>query len=294
MISEERIKKFNDSIVEMSIEEINDKNNIENKKAEEDFKKLKESLSEGKCHYCNNQIDYFSKQKPCLHWLLKPKRFKKKHFPLLYNIKSFHEIEAYLRWVANIEKPFKNISNLIDEKSNSKLIEETIKYKNLEWSFSCSHGDRKGHQGKFEGSMPHYHFQMKEDGNVVINYNGFHIPFVDHDEFCFALKEGKFERLRSVHTHGAGMQELFELDPDTFIDNLKVSDDVDSATINTSIMISADEGTTISGDQIADLFEESKATGVSMAKLVKNIKTQVYIEPGLGVPEIAKRNKNRK
>lgn len=294
---EEKIKRLNDSLNQMSKTEILEKNRIDQEKNQKDFEELRIALQTGKCNYCGNPINYFSKQKPCLHWLLKPKRFKKKHFPLLYKIKSFHEIEAYLKWVANIEKPFQNISNIKDEKSSSKFIEETIKYKNLEWSFSCSNNDREGHKDAYEGTVPHYHFQMREDGNVVINYNGFHIPFSDYDEFCFALKEGKFDRLRSAHIQSAGMQELFDLDQEIFIDNLKVSNDVDNAQLNTGIMIEADEGTTMSGDHLMDLLEESKRTGTSMAKLAKKIpnsKISVIVEPGSAVPEIAKRKRNRK
>ncbi|MFZ4500567.1 MAG: hypothetical protein ACOYMZ_03725 [Minisyncoccia bacterium] len=52
----------------------------------------------------------------------------------------------------------------------------------------------------------------------------------------------------------------------------------------------------LSGDDIADMIEERKRTGVSMAKLVqrlKNVKVQTIISPGPGVPEIAARKRNR-
>jgi hypothetical protein len=183
----------------------------------------------------------------------------------LYEQKSFHQLEAYLRWVANCDKPFKNINDLVEEKSSTKFIEETIRYKNIEWSFSCSHGDRAGHKDKHEGRMPHYHFQMKVDGNVVINYNGFHIPFDDYDEFSFAVKADKFDRLKARHVQGAGMQSMFDhMSPEEIVDGMRYAENENDAELDVGIMIQADEGTTISGEDIADMLEERKRTGVSI------------------------------
>ena len=45
-------------------------------------------------------------------------------------------LNPYLRWVANsCSKPIQNINDLVVDKSPKKVIEETIRYKNLEWSF---------------------------------------------------------------------------------------------------------------------------------------------------------------
>lgn len=295
---EDRIKKFNEYLDAIPSEELLARNNEQHDRDERDFEELKAALAEGGCNYCGNPISHFSDKKPCFHWLLKPKGFKKKHFPLLFREKSFHQLEAYLRWVANCDKPFKNINDLVEEKSSSKFIEETIRYKNIEWSFSCSHGDRIGHKDKHEGRVPHYHFQMKVDGNVIINYNGFHIPFDDYDEFSFAVKAGRFDRLKAGHVHGAGMQAIFEnIDPEELIDGLRYTEDEENALLNTSIFVQADEGTTISGDEIIELIEERNRTGVSMAKLVKklkNVKVQTLITPGPGVPKIDSRNANRR
>ena len=57
-----------------------------------------------------------------------------------------------------------------------------------------------------------------------------------------------------------------------------------------------------SGDEVADLMEESKATGIPMHQLIKklkNVKSIVVVEPGPGVPKPAQRTrynrgKNRK
>lgn len=297
MNPDERIKKFNDHLNSIPLEKLHAESEKQHEKDEKDFQELKAALAEGRCNYCDNPLSHFSEKKPCFHWLLKPKGFKKKHFPLLFQGKSFHQLEAYLRWVANCDKPMKNINDLVEEKSSSKVIEETIRYKNIEWSFSCSHGDRIGHKDRHEGKMPHYHFQMKIDGNVIINYNGFHVLFDDYDGFSFAVKEGKFDRLKAGHIHGAGMQDLFDhMTPEEIVDGMRYAENKEDAELDIGIMIQADEGTTISGDYIADMFEERKRTGVSMAKLVqrlKNVKVQTVISPGPGVPEIAARKRNR-
>lgn len=297
MNQDDRIKKFNEYLNTIPLEKLHAEGDKQHKKDEEDFQTLKTALSQGRCHYCNNPLSHFSEKKPCFHWLLKPNGFKKRHFPLLYEQKDFHQLEAYLRWVANCDKPMKNINDLVEEKSSSKFIEETIRYKNIEWSFSCSHGDRIGHKDKHEGQMPHYHFQMKVDGNVVINYNGFHIPFNDYDEFSFAVKADKFDRLKARHVQGAGMQAMFDhMSPEEIVDSMRYAENEEDAELDVGIMIEADEGTTISGDDIADMLQERKRTGVSMAKLVqrlKNVKVQTIISPGPGVPEIAARKRNR-
>lgn len=63
-----------------------------------------------------------------------------------------------------------------------------------------------------------------------------------------------------------------------------------------STLMMADDGATIWGDDIVDLYEERKRTGTSVAKLVrklKNVKVQSVISLGPAVLEITTRNKNR-
>lgn len=295
-----KFKDLNDYLNSLSEEEIEKKNRKQIDEDNTEFECLKSALESGNCYYCGNSLTHFSDSKPCFHWLLKPKGFKKKHFPLLYSIKGFHEIQAYLRWVANSNIPFKNINNLREERDSSKIIEETIKYGDFEWSFSCSKNDFKGHEGSYEGGHPHYHFQMKVGGDVMINFNGFHLPFNENDEFAFAVKDNMFEKIKGGHLHGAGMQEFFDnLSPEEIIDNAeggKIIDEED-AVVRFSTILTADEGTTISGDEIADLMEESRRTKTPMAKLVRRIKNasaKTIVYPSPSIPDIAKRNKNRK
>lgn len=296
---QDRYSKFNDLLNSMPLEEMHAKNAQEMKANKKDFEKMREALTRDQCSFCGNPLAHFSTHVPCFHWLLNTtKGFRKKHFPLLYQNKSFHQLEAYLRWIANCEAPAVNINDLVEEKSSSKVIEETIRYKNLEWSFSCSQGCFNGIPHSHNGKFPHYHFQMKVDGLVIINYNGFHIPFNEYDDFSFAVKAGKFDRLRAGHIEGIGMQGMFEhFSPEELLDSMRGTDDeTKHGQFNLQTMIEADEGTTISGDEIADLMEESRRTGIPMAKLskrLKNVRIVTHILPGPAVPEIAARKRNR-
>ncbi|XLQ20165.1 MAG: hypothetical protein ACKUBY_00090 [Candidatus Moraniibacteriota bacterium] len=291
--AERRNAALNNFLDSMSDEEIREKNDKEITKAEKDFLELENALKSGDCSICGYKLSHFSVKKPCLHWFLKTKGFKKKYFPLLYEKYSFHRIDAYLRWVANAEDPMKNINDLVEEKSSNKKVETTIKYKNIEWSFSCAKSDYHGHHDRKTGKEPHYHFQMKVDGNVRINYNGFHIPFHDEDYLAFSVGEGKINKIGIHHVQGVGMQGLLdELSPEELLDYMVRSDDYDDSMLHTSTLVMADSGTTMSGEDIANLCEKHKKTGIPMAKLVdelKNVKSTSIISPGPGVPDIAKR-----
>ncbi len=299
--NEHNYNKFNNYLNSIPLEELHAKNQKDLDKAQKNFQELKKALAQGKCSFCGNELSYFSEKKPCFHWLLKPNGFKKRHFPLLYTQENFHQLEAYLRWVANCEAPMVNINDLVEEKSSSKIIEETICYKNLEWSFSCTENCMRGdsHKSKDGEKIPHYHFQMRVDGNVIINYNGFHVPFHDYDHFCFAVKRGEFDRLRGHHVEGAGMQALLDnFTPEELIDHMqKPPDDAGrKQQFHLGTLVVADEGTTMSGDDIADIIEEHNRTGVPMAKLIrklKNVNVETIISPGPDVPKIAARKPNR-
>ncbi len=294
-----KYQRFNEYIKNIPDEKLHSEAQKEAQQNASDFAALKAALLRDACNYCGQHLSHFTERKPCFHWLLgKTNGFKKKYFPLLYAKYGFHQLDSYLRWVANSDVPIQNINDLVEERTSSKFIETTIRYNNIEWSFSCSAGDRLGHKDSHNGKMPHYHFQMKVSGNVVINYNTFHLPFNDYDEFCFAVKEGKIDRLRSRHIHGAGMQTVFEsFDRQQLIGLLRRADEEEKAQFHVQTMVVADEGATISGDEIADLLEESKKTGVSMAKLLsglKGAKVETFISPGPGVPEMAPRTKHHR
>ena len=236
--------------------------------------------------------------KPCFHWLLNPKGFKKKYFPILYANYGFHQLEAYLRWLANTEAPVRNINDLFIEKGPSKEVAVTIKYKNMEWSFSCSKGDFEGHKDKNDGKYPHYHFQMKYEGRVIINYGGFHIPFNIDDELIFAIKNGEIDRLKYDYSYGAGMQCIIDrYEPERMLELMIAENSIDNGQFHLSTYIEAEPGTTISGNDIANLIIESKESGVPLAKLVQkinNTRITTVITPGPDIPRIAERKPRKK
>jgi hypothetical protein len=294
----ERLEALNCKLNSMPAEEIQEQEKKQLEKTKLDFRNFCDALSQGRCHYCDQVLGHFSQWQPCYHWLLKPKGFKKKHFPILFEVMGFRQINTYLRWVANSEHRFQNINDLECEKSEGKFIEESIAYKKFEWSFSCSYIDRVGHSNSQAANFPHYHFQMRIDGMQFINYSDFHIPFSDYDEFSFAVEEGKIDRLRAQRTFDAGMQEVFaqEIATGNIFDSLQYTKDEENAAFNTEIILIADEGTYISGEEIARLFEEREQTGVSLAKLAKklpNVSLKTYTTAGKGVPKIAARSKRK-
>jgi hypothetical protein len=135
----------------------------------------------GQCWICGDALTAFDQAEPCPHWLLKPDGFEKEHFELLTQKYSLIRLEHYLRWVANEEAFAKNINDLADEGSG-KLVELTIKYKNLQWSFSCGASDLTGHEGGGAHSKrPHWHFQMYADDKPFIRYNDFHAPLSERE-----------------------------------------------------------------------------------------------------------------
>lgn len=173
-----------------------------------EYREFKNQLEEGVCYLCGEKIKNFIEDKPCMHWLLRPAGFDKKHFHIVYERFNFFRLESFLRWIANSDILAGNINDLREGKNPKKLFEHTIKYKDFEWSFSCSGGDLTGHKLSFSGKFPHYHFQMRIKGRPFINYAEFHIPFTEEDLFQLPILFGMVDKARYEHTHGAGMQEI--------------------------------------------------------------------------------------
>lgn len=294
-----QFKKILDNIPKKGLIEINKK---EKQRVESEYKDFLEHLKQGKCYLCGYSFSHFSIKKPCIHWLLGPhgpKGFKKKkHFPLVYEKFSFHQVDSYFRWLANSEKPFVAISDLKEEKNPSKKIEHTIKYRNLEWSFSSSFNDFTGHIGKQESRVPHYHFQMKVNDFVVIKFGEFHIPFNDYDFFMFSVKNGDFgDRFNYDEGIGSGIQGMISnLKPEEILANLKHSEDEKTAHFKIDTFLEAEPGEIIKGDDINKLLKERDKTGKSFAELskeLKGVKTKIILTPGKGIPEISKRTQRK-
>jgi hypothetical protein len=259
----------------------------------EEYKEFLAAFQAQECYICGRPLSSFSKKLPCLHWLLKPKGFKKNDFPAVAEKFGFFPVQTYLRWVANTQAFAKNINDLAEEGTGAKLIEMTIRYRDLEWSFSCAPSDYEGHQTSQHAKYPHYHFQMRIGWRPFIDYSDFHVPFHEGDVLSLEAKRRLPEMVRHKFPHGEGMSEV--LNDETaaaLVAHGLAADNEDDASLKLDTIVMADEGTTIRGEDLYNIIQEAKAKGVTVASLMhklKNAKTQVIVTPGPGVVEQAPR-----
>jgi hypothetical protein len=251
----------------------------------------------GKCYLCDGQLGQFQTAKPCLHWFLRPKKLKNKKIikEILEGEYSYFQITEYLCWVANVDKPVRNISNLREEIDESRKLELTIRFKDLEWAFSSTLTDYEGHIGAVgSGAASHFHFQMRIAGRAFIKFDQTHVPFTKLDLMKFAVAEQN-ERVMLRGPRAFGLQEILDyVDPDQLLDSMTPADP-DDALFNTGTLILANEGETLSGDKIADLIKRKNEEGVSFAKLAAEEFDNVesVISYGEGASSLVKRNNPR-
>jgi hypothetical protein len=293
----ERAQSFAQFMASLPPEEIARVNELNRKDAAEQHKKFSESFKAGQCSFCGNALTAFDAAKPCRHWLLKPEGVRKEHIEQIAAQFSWGILENYLRWVANEEAFAKNINDLADE-GTGKLLELTIKYKNLEWSFSCGESDLTGHDGGGEHSkQPHWHFQMYVDGNPFVRYNDFHLPLSEADAGFLEFMLANPGKVRRRLAGGAGMNEVLN---ESMLDQLvtmgrsgTTEDETESAPIKLDTIIMAEPGKTISGEDIHNLIQQAQAEGVtatSKLRGLKNVSVQTFLSPGPGVVRQAPRS----
>jgi hypothetical protein len=285
---------------QLSAETIQAGNEQERKQTEQSYKKFVSYFKIGKCSICSKPLKTFSANSPCLHWLLRPKCFKKKQFPSLYKKFTYFRISAYVRWVASIDNPIRNINDIEDEHPDGKLIDFTAKYKYITWSFSCGKSDFEGHNNSAYGNLPHYHMQMKLNGNSFIDYGDFHIPFHEDDLYDIELFTHHSDTVRHGLGHGVGMNEMLKHEEmlEYIVENSEPTENEEEAAFDMDTLISADEGTTISGELLAECIAEAKEKGQSIAsvvrKKIKNASITTIVSAGKGVPEAMPRKSKKK
>lgn len=290
----QKIREYFESLSPSEIAELNQKNDDEHKRNAKEFV---EGYEKDICYLCNKPFKTISSNNPCIHWLLRRCKFKKKDFSKIYNRYSYGNIAAFLRWCANQERLLSNINDLEDEKSERKILSYTIKWQNIEWTFDCAKNDFKGHSGT-KIDFPHYHFQMRVDGKQFINFGDYHIPFTDEDLFVLSLKEDQGDWFKHGFGHiGAGMQDAVSVDPELLLEHMVSSDEKD-ATYHLSTIVEAKDKP-ISGELIYEAQEESKRTGRSMAailgeKLSGVAHVQTIISPADSIPDIAIRTARKR
>jgi hypothetical protein len=251
---------------------------------------FKNAFAQGNCYLCGDALASLNETRPCAHWLLNPAGFRKKqHFPKVTKEYGFHQLQSFLRWIANEDGFARNINDMPDEGSG-KLREVTIRYKDLVWSFSCTQNDFMGH-GSGSHQLPHYHFQMRDGPRSVINFNDFHVPFTDSDirEISAEISNPDLKRRWS---HGEGMNDFFGSGAvEQLLDEggLNASGE-DEGDVKFDHLIMADEGTTMKGEDIAAVIEESRKTGLPVGTLLRkgripNARVMTVATPGPGVVE---------
>lgn len=114
----------------------------------------------GRCYICGNPLATMDRGDPCVHWLLRRGKFKKRDFPLVCARFDFSRVSAYARWCANMERPLANINDLDERRGGRKVFEFTARWKDVEWTFDCSENDYLGHGGA-HSNFPHYHMQPR-------------------------------------------------------------------------------------------------------------------------------------
>ena len=101
------------------------------------------------------------------------------------------------------------------------------------------------------------------------------------------------EKMKQRFSFGEGMNDLLSDETVEHIVNTSVPPDMeDDGMFKLDTIAMADEGKTISGDDLYALIQEAKAKGVTVASLMHklpNARTQVIVTPGPGVVEQAPR-----
>ena len=273
-------------------------NEVSFRAAKAEHQDFLEYFGKGHCYLCKKPLTSFSKKSPCPHWLLKPKGFKKNDLLLIAQHYGYYQIQSFLRWVANQEGFARNINDLPDEGTGSKLFEVTIKYKNLEWAFSCAESDYQGHATSQYAKYQHYHFQMRLDRKPFINYSDFHVPFSEMDVINIEAMRARPDKIKQRFSFGEGMHDVLNDSTVEHIVNATVpGDSTDEAPFKIDTIAMAEEGKTISGDDLYEIIQEAKAKNVTVASLMyklPNARTRVIVTPGPGVVEQAPRSGRKK
>ena len=276
-------------IASLSQSDLTKGNQIQRQQVEREYKEFLEQFKIGSCYLCNKPLKSFSKKSPCAHWLLKPKGFKKNDLPAIAKLYGFSQLQSFLRWVANQDGFARNINDLPEEGSGSKLFEVTIKYKNLDWAFSCAESDYLGHATSQHAKYPHYHLQMRVDKRSFINYNDFHVPFSEMDIIEIEAKRLLPNKIKQQHSFGEGMRDILNDETVEHIVRNSIPTKVrDKADFEIDTIVIAQEGETINGDDLNKIIQEAKKNNVTIASLIHklpNSNTQVIVTAGSSIVE---------
>jgi hypothetical protein len=261
--------------------------------AEKEAQEFTEAFKAGKCSVCKSDLSSYVKEKPCLHWLLKPDGFEKSDLLRVTNEFSMGQVELYMRRAANQEAFAKNINDMADE-GTGKLVEPTAKYKNLEWAISCGQGDYDGHETDSEDSKhPHYHFQMRIDGKRYIDYNDFHIPLHRRDILTMEAVKAAPEYVTRRFAGGTGMGDVFK---DDAVEKLAISgsavENEADGLVKLDHFVVADKGKPMRAEEVQAAVRRARGQGkpaTAFLREIPNVRVHTLATPGPGVVEQAVR-----
>ena len=289
-----------DYIESLSDEEISELNRKEIKRNESMFKDFKDAFENDCCSLCGNKLAYQDLIFPCFHWFILPNNIRKKDFNVFLSEPiGFFQLESYFRWVASLVTPMKNINDIEEEISESKLKEVTIKFKNIEWSLNYGVSDLEGHLNSKNAILPHFHLQMLVDNRPFIRFNDFHIPFSKSDLFTIKLQKEESDLIEFSNLNGEGMSAIKNIeDLDEFDEMLTKAPNEEDAAFNTTTFFKMPKDGPMTGDDLLEIFNESenrqKPTRHILKEKYPESEIKTIINPGEGVPEMKKRNKRKK
>lgn len=292
-------KRFAEFICQLSAEERDKANAKQAEMIKAEHVEFLEYFERDECYVCGRSLRSFFKATPCVHWLLRPKGFKKKDIEAVAKKFGYFQIQSFLRWVANQEGFARHINDLVEEGTGTKMFEVTIRYKHLEWSFSCAESDYLGHAKSQSAKHPHYHFQMRDSQRPFIDYNDFHLPLSKMDIINIEATRARPDMIKPGFRYGEGMSEVLRDEAlEHIVDgSLSGGDPEEDGAFRIDTLLFADEGTTISGEDIRRAIEEARRDKVTIASRLKNIpnaSTNIIVTPGPGVVKQAPRTGGRR
>lgn len=263
--------------------------------ARRDATEFSTAFHAGKCSVCKGDLTSYARHQPCIHWLLKPEGFEKSDFLKITSRFSMRQIEHYIRRVANQDGFAKNINDLRDE-GCGRLVELTVKYKDLEWAISCAQSDYDGHQSENEDSKKsHYHFQMRVDQKRYIDYADFHIPLHRSDVLMMEAERSAPGYITQPHVGGEGMRDVFT---EKNIEQLaifgKAAEKTSDGLVKFDHIVTAEKGRPMRAEDVLAAAREAHAQGIPATESLRklpNVRVVTIAKPGPGVVHQAVRGR---